>query len=120
MINFLVNEAIFLLKNNKNSLLIDVRTPEEWSLGIPYIKKITDTLLVDWLQDRNNNHVFATEIGKKISDKNMHLVFICRSGYRSALAASLMMSSGYRNCYNVIDGIEGTNGWKNNGLPFNN
>ena len=118
MIDVLAQEANLLLKNN-NSYLIDVRTSQEWNSGIPYTNKITDTLLISWArQDAEQKNIFATEIMEMIPDKNSHLIFVCRSGYRSSLAANLMISFCYNNCYNVIDGIEGQNGWKNSGLPI--
>ena len=57
----------------------------------------------------------------------------CRSGGRSAMAANLLAQAGYKNVYNITDGIEGdtvndpqslfngqrmVNGWKNSGLPW--
>ena len=118
MIDVLAQEANFLLKNSDN-YLIDVRTPEEWSFGVPYSDKVTDTLLISWInKDAEQQHIFTNEIMQTIPDKNSHLIFICRSGYRSSLAANLMISGGYTNCYNVIDGIDGQNGWKNSGLPL--
>ncbi len=120
MIDVSAQEANSLLKNS-DSYLIDVRTNEEWSSGFPYTKKANDTLLVSWInQDIEQKNIFTNEIMQMIPNKKSHLIFICRSGYRSYLAANLMIMCGYINCYNVIDGVEGQNGWKNSCLPLTN
>lgn len=56
------------------------------------------------------------------------IVLICRSGNRSAKAASILADYGYTQVYSVVDGFEGekdkitkhrtVNGWKNAGLPW--
>ena len=53
---------------------------------------------------------------------------ICRSGARSASAASALTEAGFSNCFNVAEGFEGdlddsrhrgqANGWKARGLPW--
>ena len=63
--------------------------------------------------------------------KDDTIVLICRSGKRSAKAASLMAKAGYTNVYHLVDGYEGdkanegpskgqrvVNGWKSAGLPW--
>ena len=57
----------------------------------------------------------------------------CRSGGRGAMAVNMLAAAGYKNVYNITDGIEGDevkdpesqyykkrmkNGWKNSGLPW--
>jgi hypothetical protein len=61
------------------------------------------------------------------------ILAMCRSGGRSAMAVDLLAKSGFKNVYNVTDGMEGDtvedpesvfrgqrikNGWKNSGLPW--
>ena len=56
------------------------------------------------------------------------MLFICRSGARSAAAASAMTQAGYTSCWNVAQGFEGdrdavghrasVGGWKAAGLPW--
>ena len=63
--------------------------------------------------------------------KDSKIIFICRSGSRSAAASNLLAKAGYKNVYTVVDGYEGdkikkgankgqrlVNGWKNNNLPW--
>jgi rhodanese-related sulfurtransferase len=61
------------------------------------------------------------------------ILVTCRSGGRSAIAANLLAQAGFKQVYNIIDGIEGDtvedpasvfvgqrlkNGWKNSGCPW--
>ena len=56
------------------------------------------------------------------------VLFICRSGARSASAAEYCTAEGYDDCYNVIEGFEGPSdrdkhrgkisGWKMRALPW--
>jgi rhodanese-related sulfurtransferase len=59
------------------------------------------------------------------------LMVTCRSGGRSALVVNLLAKAGFKNVYNIIDGMEGDangdsesvakgqlNGWKNTGCPW--
>ena len=61
------------------------------------------------------------------------LMVMCRSGGRSAIAANFLAKAGFKNVYNIIDGMEGdpvqnpasvfqgqrlVNGWKNSGCPW--
>ena len=61
------------------------------------------------------------------------LMVMCRSGGRGAMAVNLLAKAGFRNVYNITDGMEGdtvkdpesvfrgqrlVNGWKNSGLPW--
>ncbi len=58
------------------------------------------------------------------------LLVMCRSGGRSAIAVNMLAKAGFKNVYNIIDGMEGDtvedpgsvflgqrlrNGWKNSG-----
>ena len=60
--------------------------------------------------------------------KDTPILFLCRSGARSAKAASIMTNNGWNRCFNIAYGFEGdpnenhhranTNGWKFEGLPW--
>ena len=61
------------------------------------------------------------------------LLVTCRSGGRGAIAVDMLAEAGFKNVYNITDGMEGdkvkdpnsifdgqplVNGWKNSGLPW--
>ena len=61
------------------------------------------------------------------------LLVMCRSGGRSAIAVNLLAKAGFKDVYNITDGMEGdavvdpasvflgqrlVNGWKNSGCPW--
>ncbi|MBL8510420.1 MAG: rhodanese-like domain-containing protein, partial [Betaproteobacteria bacterium] len=59
---------------------------------------------------------------------NRPVMFLCRSGARSAEAARLATSLGYAEAYNILEGFEGDadvnrqrghlNGWRHAGYPW--
>ena len=70
---------------------------------------------------------------QKIAKPDDVLLVMCRSGGRSAIAVNMLAKAGFRNVYNITDGMEGdavkdpgsvfhgqrlVNGWKNSGLPW--
>ena len=60
--------------------------------------------------------------------RDAEFLLICRSGARSAAAASALTAAGYENCWNVAQGFEGdrdgeghrgtVGGWKAVGPPW--
>lgn len=116
-------EAYALLKEQNEAVLVDVRTENEWkSVGYPDLDgKGAILLSLRSGQDMAINPEFLAKLEEKIPDKDALLLFICRSGGRSAEAASYCLREGYANCYNVIDGFEGgmiSKGWKRSNLPW--
>lgn len=121
-----------MLKTRADAFLIDVRTQAEWSyVGIPNVLPTGRKLIsIEWkkLPDMKQNTDFAQELTKEVADKNSALIFICRTGGRSAEAAMAMTSFGFTNCFNLTDGFEGAlddnnhrgclSGWKAEGLPW--
>jgi rhodanese-related sulfurtransferase len=117
--NITSKDAWNLLKQI-NTYLVDVRTKNEWNtVGIPDISELNKkTLFITWcVKDMSMHQKFLDDLNSSITDKNSHVIFICKSGGRSAAAASLALQIGYKNCYNIIDGFEGSHygpGWNNN------
>lgn len=108
MQNILPQEASEKLSHDKNAILIDVRREEEWMDGIANIQSLElITLSPDTAE-------FAHNLQAAIKDKNQELLFICKSGGRSAVAAELATKLGYKNCYNVSGGFME---WTNSNLP---
>lgn len=130
-------ETFSKLKSDSNSLLVDVRTLEEFAfVGVVDASKISNNpALIPWktLPHMAENPNFANdleEVTKKISnDKDqLNLYFLCKSGVRSKEAATYCKNIGFVNCYNVAKGFEGDldqnsqranlNGWKASNLPW--
>ena len=130
--------AYEMLKNNKNSILVDVRSTEEFNLvGIVEANSFNNRMiLLPWqsYQDGQQNPDFLSILKNKINiffnenTSDISLIFICRSGARSNYSANYLANLGYKNCFNIIDGFEGKmnsnnqrsmiNGWKYNNLPW--
>lgn len=80
--------------------MVDVREDEEHSAG-----RIPGT-----------EHVPLGELRKRISDlpEDKEIIFVCRSGNRSSLAAAALSEAGYR-AANLEGGVKA---WVEEGLPF--
>ena len=109
------------LLSDPHSLLIDVRTEVEWEGAcIPGIKNLT-LASFDGKQDIRQETEFKRILSEVVTDKDQMLIFICRSGKRSELAALYAQAEGYRNCANILDGFLGSSegvGWRDNQLPI--
>ena len=121
-----------ILSERKDAILIDVRTRAEWSyVGLPDLDALAKKpALVEWqsFPTMQHNTDFVATVSQAIADRTMPLLFLCRSGVRSAAAAKAMTAAGYSTCFNVTDGFEGpldaagrrggSGGWKATGLPW--
>ncbi|MCX5617186.1 rhodanese-like domain-containing protein [Bombella sp. TMW 2.2543] len=109
------------LRADSQSVLVDVRTPEEWAqVGMPELSSIGKKVVaLTWGADSEAEFIHALE--QAVPDKATPLFFICRSGMRSQKAAELAAQAGYETLTNVIDGFEDKHGpgtgWKACGLP---
>ena len=104
------------LENNPSSVLLDVRTEDEWNkIGKPDTKFLgIKTHFITISQEP----IFLETVKKNIDKKDQVLV-MCAAGGRSIIAANLLAKEGY-NTLNVSDGFSGNGqdpGWKNLGLP---
>jgi rhodanese-related sulfurtransferase len=121
-----------ILSEHKAAVLIDVRTRAEWNyVGLPDLDKLTKKpALIEWqvFPGMQPNPEFVAALSAALPDKEAPLLFICRSGARSAAAAKAMTAAGYSTCLNVAEGFEGpldgsakrgtAGGWKAAGLPW--
>ncbi len=104
------------IKNNPNTVLLDVRTEDEWNkIGKPDTKELgVKSFFITISQDSS----FLEKVKKNI-DKKTQVLVMCAAGGRSIVAANLLANEGY-NTLNVSDGFSGNEqdpGWKNLGLP---
>ena len=108
------------LKNNANSVLLDVRTQEEWDndgkpdgdkIGLrTYFLEIQRNVLFDFVQEFQNLNI----------NQDKEILVICKSGERSQISAELLSRENYKSI-NISDGFDGSQegvGWKNCDLPY--
>ena len=121
-----------ILSEQKDAVLIDVRTRPEWNfVGLPDLEPLAKKpALVEWqvFPSMQPNPDFVSALSSALANKDAPLLFLCRSGARSAAAAKAMTAAGYSTCLNVADGFEGplnaeakrgaAGGWKAAGLPW--
>ena len=110
------------IKDNPKSVLLDVRTEEEWnSDGKPDGEKIllkTHFLTIQFA-DKTFNQNFIEDFKKLNIEKDYEILTMCMGGVRSQATAELLTKEGY-NCVNISDGFLGNSenmGWKKSGLP---
>ena len=126
------------LRNDKDAVLVDVRTHAEWSfVGLPDLSELGKELILNqWaiLPGMQQNPSFMDELDKQLDGAApSKIYFLCRSGVRSLSAAHLVSEAFAArgqsvDCVNIIGGFEGDldqdcqrgnmNGWKNDGLPW--
>ena len=104
------------LTNNPKTVLLDVRTEDEWkTAGKPVTKNLgIKSFFITISQDSN----FIENVKKNI-DKKEQVLVMCAAGGRSIIAANLLANEGY-DALNISDGFSGNGqdpGWKNLGLP---
>ena len=104
------------IENNPNTVLLDVRTEDEWNtIGKPDTKDLgIKSVFITISQDPS----FLENVRQKI-DKDNQVLVMCAAGGRSIIAANLLANAGYKTL-NVADGFSGNGedpGWKNLGLP---
>ena len=110
------NEVEAYIKNNPQSILLDVRTEEEWSTdGKPDGEKFGLKTYFLTIKDEN----FINDFKKLGIQQDQEILTMCMGGVRSQEAAELLAEENY-NCSNISDGFLGNSenvGWKNSGLP---
>ena len=89
-------------EGNSDFVIMDVRTPEEYSN-----EHIAGSILLDFNAD-------DFEAGLDKLDKNKTFLLYCRSGNRSGKAADIMSELAFTDVYDIDGGI---NQWKAEGYP---
>lgn len=120
-------EAFELLEHDPAAVIVDVRSRAELEL----VGRIPVATHIEWAfyPGMIPNNAFAEQL-QAVVDKNLTLVFMCRTGGRSHNAALVAEQLGYSKVYNMLEGFEGEanslnqrtqmNGWKHAGLPWHN
>ena len=126
------DEAWKILSEDSDAVLVDVRTDAEWNfVGLPNLESISKKpLLICWQSypSMARNPDFAKDLAAADVAYSASVLFLCRSGARSAAAAEYCTAEGFRRCYNIVEGFEGppdpdkhrgnVYGWKNRSLPW--
>ena len=124
--------AYEILSQDDDANLVDVRTSAEWAfVGIPDVSSIHhETKFISWqmFPEMNLNADFINMLEAAIPNKTPPVLFLCRSGARSASAARIAKANGYEASFNIAGGFEGdadrehhrggVNGWKSDSLPW--
>jgi len=113
-------EAYELLKKDATkSIMFDVRTVAEVKEGKPTLIDANVPIFVKEQKKVVLNKDFVSTIEKHLTekglDKDSNIIMICRQGNRSVRAVDELAKLGYKKVYTVVDG---TNGWKENNLPW--
>jgi len=120
--------------------ILDVRTPEEflfvghptmaWKIPVASQVYEWDAAKAQFPMNPLPDFVSRVQAVAKPADT---LLVMCRSGGRGALAVNLLAQAGFKQVFNIVDGMEGDvvtdpdsaflgqrlkNGWKNSGCPW--
>jgi rhodanese-related sulfurtransferase len=113
------------LVQSGQATLVDVRTAEE----LHWVGRVPGALHIEWAQGREQvrNEKFLEQLAQAVP-ADRQVLFLCRSGTRSASAAKAATHAGYRSAWNVLQGFEGPldtqkqrgriGGWRAAGLPW--
>jgi rhodanese-related sulfurtransferase len=124
----------------ENVKIVDVRTPEEFLFvgHAPMAWKIPLAVQVyEWDAAKRQFPMkptadFVARV-KQVAKPDEKIMVMCRSGGRSAMAVDLLAQAGFKNVFQILDGMEGDmvsdpdsvfagqrakNGWKNSGCPW--
>ena len=105
--------------------LVDVRTRAE----LDWVGRVPGAVEIEWMLYPGNepNAHFLAQFKRQI-DPEALVMFLCRSGARSNMAANLAVASGFTNAYNILEGFEGDKdanehrnkigGWRHANLPW--
>ena len=88
-------KMINIMKQNPTSILLDVRSSQEFSEG--------------HLENAINIPVYnlKEKIADKVKNKENIIFVYCSSGHRSKRAKELLQKYGYENVYNLKNGLDG-------------
>ena len=86
--------AQIIMKNNKQAVLLDVRSPQEYREG--HLPNAINIPLYDIKQ----------KIEKQVPDKEETLIIYFQTGNRSKSAADICSKKGYTSIYNIAGGLD--------------
>ena len=95
-------DAVEIVKENHNVVLIDVREKEEWKE-----EHIPEAIHI-------SRGTIESEIETKVPDSATMVICHCGGGGRSALVTESLQKMGYENVWSLAGGLKA---WKELGLP---
>lgn len=113
------------LFQSEYAVIVDVRTNEERK----FVGYVPESTHIAWATGTsfNRNPRFIKELENKVG-QNKPILLLCRSGKRSAAAATAAFQAGFTEIYNIDQGFEGDlddlqqrghfNGWRFHQLPW--
>jgi rhodanese-related sulfurtransferase len=121
-----------VLQADPQAQMVDVRTDAEFTfVGLADLSEASkQPVLIPWqiYPSMQVNVSFIGQLRKAGLTPDHKIYFLCRSGARSAAAASAAIEAGFPHAYNIEDGFEGppdaeghrghVAGWKAEGLPW--
>lgn len=123
------SEALDAVRTNERAVIVDVRTLAEWNfVGLPDFGRPVVTIEWNLFPSGKSNPDFLAQLREAEVEDDQPVYFLCRSGARSAAAATAATAAGYSDAFNIAGGFEGdpdadgrrgsVNGWKAEGLPW--
>lgn len=88
-----MNELKTILANNKNVVLLDVRSKQEFNEG--HLKNAINISLYE----------LEEQIENKIRDKGTTIIAYCSAGIRSKKAVKILKKLKYNNVFNIKEGV---------------
>ncbi len=134
-------EAHELWRNAPGKItILDVRTPEEYLfVGHPTMAWKVPVAVQSYVWDDAKGQFPMRPLGDFVSRVQSFarpegtICVMCRSGGRSAIAVNMLAEAGFKQVFQIVDGMEGDvikdadsvfqgqrlkNGWKNSGCPW--
>ena len=125
-------EAMAILEQDPNAVLLDVRTTMEYD----YVGHPVKALHIPWMEfpEWKVDPEFTDKVRRALQEQNKNpiettpILALCRSGKRSLAAAEELVKHGFTCVYNIAEGFEGErdaekhrssiNGWRFRGLSW--
>ena len=90
-----IEEANQIIANNENTVLIDVRSNQEYK---EY--HLDGAICIPHYEIQN-------KIEQQIPNKTTMIILYCQSGLRSKKAMDILQNKGYQNVYHIKNGLDG-------------
>lgn len=96
------------MEENPDLLLLDVREPYEFDA-----MHIRDSINVPrGILESACEYDYEETVPELVEAREREIAVICRSGYRSVMAAYIMQELGYRNVFSLYTGLRGWNDYE--------